>query len=241
MSILITGNKGFIGSGLVGDGIDLKDGVDIVSYRSKKKYDVVIHTAAKISVTESMKDPMEYVRTNVIGTMNMLKEHPEAHFIYLSTAGVYGEGLEHTVDSPIRPDSVYSVTKYTGECAVRMMAKSWAILRLTNVIGEGERGEPNVYQVFKKADVLPVFGDGLQTRDFIHVNEVRKVIMSFAQGTMQVPYNQIVNVGSGKSKTVLEVAREFDKPVRFFPARPGEIRNFGVKDAFNYFTESQRA
>lgn len=228
MSILITGNRGFIGSGLVGDGIDIKDDVDVVTYKAKKKYKVVIHTAAKISVTESMSDPLEYIRTNILGTLNMLKQHPEAHFIYLSTAGIYGEGMEHTVKSPVNPDSVYSATKYAGECLVKQIARSWCILRLTNVIGEGERGEPNVYQIFQKADVLPIYGDGLQTRDFVQVEHVRKVIMA------SVDKQGIFNVGSGVSRTVLSVAKEFNKPIKYLPARKGEIRHFGIKDAHNY-------
>lgn len=231
MSILITGNRGFIASGLKGDGIDIKDGVDICTYQAKRKYDVVIHTAAKISVTESMKEPEEYVRTNIGGTINMLKQHPESHFIYLSTAGIYGEGLYHIVASPLNPQSVYAFTKLAGEFMVQKMAKSWVILRLTNVIGDGERGEPNVYQIFKEADVLPIYGDGLQTRDFIHVDIVRSTIMK------SVDLNGVFNVGSGKSKTILEVAYEFNKPYKFLPKRIGEIRKFGIKDAFNYSTE----
>ncbi|MBX4216115.1 SDR family oxidoreductase, partial [Candidatus Parcubacteria bacterium] len=166
MSILLTGNRGFIGSGIKADfGIDIKSGLDIVDYKNadRTKFDVVIHTAAKISVTESMENPEEYVRTNVMGTLNMLRQHPEAHFIYLSTAGIYGEGTDHTIASEAKPESIYALTKYLGEFVVRAMARSWTIFRLTNVIGDGERGEPNVYQVFQKADVLPIYGDGLQT------------------------------------------------------------------------------
>lgn len=228
MNILITGNRGFIASGLQGDGFDIKGGVDVVTYKASSKYDVVIHTAAKISVPESMTNPEEYTRTNVMGTLNILKQHPEAHFIYLSTAGIYGEGLNHTINSPLKPDSVYASTKLAGEFLVKNIAKSWSILRLTNVIGEGERGEPNVYQIFKKADVLPIYGDGLQTRDFVDVETVRKVIFTamYKQG--------VVNVGSGISRTILSVAEEFKKPIKFLPARQGEIRNFGVADAFNF-------
>lgn len=222
-SILITGNKGFIASGLEGDGFDIKDGYDIINYKRKKCYDVVIHTAAKISVTESMEKPEEYFQTNVIGTLNMLKQHPKAHFIFLSTAGIYGEGTSHTVNSPINPDSVYAVTKVAGEFLVKTLAHSYCILRLTNVIGKGERGEPNVYQVFEKADVLPIYGDGMQTRDFIHVDKVRKAIME------AVDKQGVYNVGSGVSKTILDVAKEFNKPIKFLPARPGEIRHFGIK------------
>ena len=227
--VLITGSRGFIASGLTGDGVDIKDGVDIVIYHPVRDYNVVIHTAALVNVTESMNHPEEYVRTNIMGTLNMLQKHPEAHFIYLSTAGVYGEGMEHTADSPLKPDSVYASTKLAGEFLVRNLARSWAILRLTNVIGPGERGEPNVYQVFEKADVLPIYGDGLQTRDFIHVYEVRKVIMQ------SVDKQGIFNVGSGVSRTILDVAKEFKKPIKFYAARHGEIRNFGVKDAIDNF------
>jgi len=227
-SILRTGSKGFIASGLVGEGIDIKDGVDICTYKAKKKYDVVIHTAAKTSVVESEKNPASYFETNVNGTMNMVKQHPEAHFIYLSTAAIYGEGLDHTVNSIPQSSSTYAYTKYLGEGIIKRFARSWVILRLTNVIGEGERGEPNVYQVFEKADVLPIYGDGLQTRDFIHVDKVREVIMK------SLEKRGVFNVGSGVSKTIIEVAKEFNKPMKFLPARDGEIRNFGVKDAVNF-------
>ena len=176
MSILLTGSKGFIGSGLKGDGIDIREGYDILDYLPARKYDVVIHTAAKTSVTESMSFPEKYVKANILGTLNLLKAHPEAHFIYLSTASVYGEGLDHTVNSPLKPASIYASTKLAGEFIVQNLAKSWVILRLTNVIGPGERGEPNVYQIFQKEEALTIYGDGLQTRDFVHVDHVREAI-----------------------------------------------------------------
>lgn len=227
MSILITGNRGFIASGLEGDGIDIKDGIDIVTYKAQKQYDVVIHAAALTSVTESMRSPKAYYRTNVQGTLNMVQQHPEAHFIYLSTAGIYGEGTKHTVKSRVNPTSVYTKTKLYGENIIKEFAKSYVILRLTNVVGEGERGEPNVYQIFEREEVLPIYGDGLQTRDFVTVEHVRKVIMKC------VNLNGTFNVGSGVSKTIRQVAEEFNKPMKFLPARPEEIRHSGVADAFN--------
>lgn len=233
MSILITGNKGYIGSGLSGDGIDIKDGIDILNYKAKKKYDVVIHTAALTSVVDSEKNKMKYWKTNVYGTENIIKQHPEAHFIYLSTAGVYGEGNNHTVQSEVKPSSIYGWTKYFGEEAVKEYCNSWVIFRLTNVIGGGERGEPNVYQIFSNQDELTIYGDGLQTRDFVSIEFVRKVIMS------GINMSGIYNVGSGVSKTILDVAKEFNKPIKFMPERKGEIRNFGLKKyAINNITQS---
>ena len=238
MRRLITGNRGFIGSGLTGDGIDLKDGVDIRTYKGGRNYDVVVHTAALVSVTASMDNPEEYFSTNIEGTLNMVRQHPEAHFVYLSTAGVYGEGVDHTVKSPTLPTSIYAWTKLMGEVIIQAYAKSYSILRLTNVIGPGERGEPNVYHIFEKSDIIPVYGDGLQTRDFVSVDRVREVIELFCHQPFGFKRKDIVNVGSGVRKTVLDVAREFNKPIKFLPERPGEIKHFGVADAFHYSSKS---
>lgn len=227
-SILRTGHLGFIARGLEGDGIDLKDGVDILTYRAQKQYDVVIHAAALTSVTASADSPEEYWRTNVYGTLNMLRQHPESHFVYLSTAAVYGEGMDHTLSSPLRPGSIYALTKLRGEYLVQSYAKSWTILRLTNVVGDGQRDDPNVYQVFRSAKVITIFGSGLQTRDFIDVNVVRATIMKL----LDKP--GIFNVGSGVSKTIWDVARGFNKKIVRRLSRPGEIRNFGVKDAVHF-------
>lgn len=229
-SILVTGNKGFIASGLSGDGIDIKDGVDILTYSASKQYDVVVHAAALTSVTDSMTNPKKYFETNVLGTLNMVKQHPEAHFVYLSTAGIYGEGSSHTVDSTPQITSFYAATKLFGEYAIQRYAGSWAILRLTNVIGPGKKGEPNVYQCFDQENVCTIYGDGKQTRDFIHVEYVRQAIY------WAMRKHGIFNVGSGKSKTVLEVAEEFDKPIIFADARAGEIKEFGVKDVVDFNT-----
>ena len=233
MSILISGSRGFIASGLEGDGIDLKTGEDINTYEAKRQYDVVIHAAALTSVVESMKNPEGYVWVNVMGTLHMLKQHPEAHFIYLSTAGIYGEGLDHTVNSMPRPSSVYASTKLAGEYLVRNLAKSWCILRLTNVVGNGERDHQDVYRVFEREPVLPIYGDGMQMRDFINVTLVRATIERCARP----PYpTGVFNIGSGRSKKIIHVAREFGKPMKFLPAREGEIKLFGIADAFHYLT-----
>lgn len=232
-SILVTGNRGFIASGLdlENDGLDIKDGADILTYKAEKKYDVVVHTAALTSVTESMREPQNYFRTNVEGTFNIVKQHPESHFVYLSTVGVYGEGMYHTVKTPVNPPSVYCLTKYLGEEVVRFNAKSYLILRLTNVIGEKTDGEPNVYQVFQKEEELSIYGDGFQTRDFIRVEKVRQAIKSLYLE------KGIYNIGSGLRQSILDLASNFKKPIKFLPARHGEIRHSGVDDAFDFDSE----
>lgn len=240
MRILVTGHLGFIGSkvhqtlhdaGHQVTGIDNKlyginQDIRTFSLRTFPP-EIIVHTAALTSVTESMRFPERYNDVNVTGTLNMLrilKMNPSIQFIFLSTAGLYGEGISHTEESPLCPQSMYALSKMVGEAYIKMFAKNWLILRLANVIGEGEKGEPNVYQIFAKEQELTIYGDGLQTRDFVQATTVCSAIEKAIKNNI----SGIFNIGSGQTKTVLDVAKEFKKPYKFAPAREGEIHNFGV-------------
>ena len=236
MRILVTGHRGYIGSVLyrclegMPFGIDIKDGLDpendIVTFKNlaKNQYDVIIHTAAKVSVVNSVANPYEDALVNVVGTVNLLKLFPKAKFVYLSTSCLYGEGFNHTEDSPIKPESPYALSKYIGEKYIQLLSKNPLILRLGNVIGEGYRGEPNVYQIFAREKELTIYGDGLQTRDFVQIATVCGAVEKGIKNNV----SGIFNIGTGTSKTVLEVAKEFKKPYRFAPARRGEIHDFSL-------------
>jgi UDP-glucose 4-epimerase len=232
MNILITGHKGMIGgrlfeilskrSGVNVSGIDIADGTgDVRYFLQRKTYDIILHCAAKTSVTESMCKPQGNADTNILGTINMLDNNPDAKFIFLSTAGIYGEGKSHKETDKPFPLSPYAASKLAAEYYVKIMAKDYVILRLANVIG-GEKREPNVFQIFEKSDTLNIFGDGRQTRDFIHVNDVCRAVENSFDKT------GIFNIGTGKSVTILSVAKMFNKPIEFYPARAGEIKNFGL-------------
>ena len=227
-SVLITGYKGFIGKNLfnylkgkyVVKGIDMED--NICFHQATRKFDYVVHCAAQVSVVKSMVFPIEDALTNIIGTLNILKQHPDSKIIYLSTSCSYGEGYGHTEESPVNPQSAYAISKLCAEYYIKIFSKDWVILRLGNVVGKGTRGEPNVYMRFQKDSTLTIFGDGKQTRDYVDVKVVcRAIEKSFeAKG--------VFNIGSGSSKSVLEVAAEFDKPFQFAPKRTGEVHDFGL-------------
>lgn len=238
MRILVTGHMGFIGTHLCKllskkhdiTGIDLQEGNstrdDITRYSAVEgeDYDVVIHTAAQVSVPKSVANPKYDAITNIFGTLNIIEQFPNAKFVYLSTAGLYGEGMNHKEDDPICPTSPYGLSKFTGEQYVRLLTKDALILRLANVIGPGERGEPNVMQIFERESIITMLGDGLQTRDFVHVDIVCKAIKLGLEKNLSGVYN----IGTGKSKKLIDVAEFFNKEIRYAPPRKGDIYQFGL-------------
>lgn len=230
--ILITGYKGMIGSRLYSyleslkeyelKGIDIIDNTgDIRTLQSSEKFDIIIHCAALTSVIESIQKPKEYYETNVYGTFNLLNQFPYSKFVFLSTSAIYGEGLNHKeLDIP-HPKSPYAKSKLDAEYYIRCGAKDCIILRLSNIYG-GKKGERNVYQIFEEESILPIYGDGTAVRDYLHVDDLCKIIAN------NLDKHGIFNIGSGKIKSVLDIAKEFNKPTKFLSPRKGEIQTISL-------------
>lgn len=149
----------------------------------------VIHHAAQIDVQHSIKDPFFDAQNNILGTINVLemaKEYEVEKIIYASSAAVYGEPDYLPVDEkhPIKAMSPYGITKHTPEHYIKMYSElydlKYTIFRYSNVYGprQDPKGEGGVVSIFVDkmlAEERPViFGDGEQTRDFIHVYDIVK-------------------------------------------------------------------
>jgi UDP-glucose 4-epimerase len=149
----------------------------------------VIHHAAQVDVQHSIKDPLFDAHNNILGTINLLeisKEYEVEKIIYASSAAVYGEPDYLPVDEehPIKAMSPYGITKHTPEHYIKMYSKlydlKYTIFRYSNVYGPRQepKGEGGVVSIFVDkmlAEERPViFGDGEQTRDFIHVYDIVK-------------------------------------------------------------------
>jgi len=142
---------------------------------------------------------------------------------------------------PPQPASIYAATKYAQEDLVRIACEStgvgYAILRLQNVYGEGQSlNNPytGILSIFstriRMGKVLPLFEDGLETRDFVHVDDVVSAIVRCLE--TDSPPNTTINVGSGIATSVLDVATELsralNKPVNVQVTgeyRLGDIRH----------------
>ena len=214
---------------------------DVRSFHDCGGYDVVVHAAAYIDVAESVEKPVEYLENNAVATARVAKAcaGSGALLVYMSSAAVYGEpeSLPLREDHPTRPISPYGLSKLVGEQVLQVFARTYGLryvaLRLFNVYGPGQSSAyAGVVSRFveRAARGLPpvIYGDGLQTRDFVHVRDVaRAVHLCVERGVV----NEVLNVATGRPTTILELARLvcrlagigaeplFEKP------RPGDIRH----------------
>lgn len=222
---------------------DVRDG-EVVEL-AVRGVDVVVHLAALIDVAESVEKPDLYFDVNVFGTYNVVRAcRRVSSVVFASSCAVYGEPVRVPIDEehPLAPRSPYAATKVAGEAFVKAFAELYGyrpvILRLFNVYGPKQskayagvimeflrrvtRGEPPV-----------IFGDGEQTRDFIHIDDVVQAIMKVLTSDRACG---VYNVGSGRSVTINELAqlvlkltgRSDLRPI-YAPPRPGDIR-YSVAD-----------
>jgi len=198
--------------------------------------DAVIHAAAYISVEESWERPYEYMWNNVAATAKVAKQCADmgAHLIYISSAAVYGEPqrIPTSEDHPTRPLSPYGLSKLAGEQVAQMLAPKTAVLRLFNVYGPSQTGlYAGVIAKFlerAKRGLPPVvFGDGGQTRDFIHVSDV----VRFVEVVLERGVAGVFNVGTGRAASIRELAdlvirlARLDGGPVYAPPRPGDIKH----------------
>jgi UDP-glucose 4-epimerase len=200
-------------------------------------YDVqgVIHLAAKKSVEESVADPLRYWTENVGGLAALLRAMRSAQvsrLVFSSSAAVYGTPEVERVDEAARtaPESPYGRTKLVGEWMVRDAAAGYGIsavcLRYFNVVGcgspqladgKGANLFPRV--LFRMAQGLPVtvFGgdypttDGTCMRDYVHVQDLAEAHVAAADLTALPGCDEVINVGTGRGYSVLEVLEEFGR------------------------------
>jgi UDP-glucose 4-epimerase len=198
-------------------------GIPLVTQESMLKgklceVNAVVHAAAYISVEESIVKPEKYLINNSVNTYTLCKYISEInnkpHLVYISTAAVYGKPRQKFVseDHPVEPLSPYGLSKLLGEYEVDFFSKIYnlnaTILRLFNVYGSGQTGTyagvitKFVERACKNQPPL-IYGDGKQTRDFIHVEDVCEAIR-FA---ITKKINGTFNVASGKETTVQELAK----------------------------------
>ncbi|MCS7096339.1 MAG: NAD-dependent epimerase/dehydratase family protein [Nitrososphaerota archaeon] len=217
---------------------------DILSLKALRNVldsvDVVVHAAAYISVEESIKKPALYFRNNVAGTANIANAclRRGVKLIYISSAAVYGTPVHLPINEshPANPISPYGLAKLMGEEAVKFYARQglkYAILRLFNVYGPGQSSAYAgvITRFIERLSVNKppiIYGDGQQTRDFIHVYDVAEAIKLTMENNVE---NETLNIAAGTPVTINELAEHVTKlaglslkPV-FAKPRPGDIKH----------------
>ena len=203
-------------------GYFIKNGVKVINgdirkfeeiLKETENQDILIHLAAKISVSESILNPSETFEVNVDGTKNVLEACKRSNIkkvIIASSAAVYGESVpkiklkENTKTNPISP---YGKSKLVMEQEIRKNNINCIILRFFNIFGIGQTSEyagviTKFIEMISTNKPLEIFGDGMQTRDFVSINDVVESIYDAIKNGKNGTYN----IASGKAITINELA-----------------------------------
>jgi len=202
---LVTGHKGMIGTKLcklLPDyiGIDIKDGKNLLTCDLPKRIGVIYHLAAQTSVESSWHDPVHDM-DNLRMTARLVKEYPKAKIIYANSC------------ASVNPQSPYGFSKKVSGDYIKTFHANYVSCVFPNIYGV--EGGKSVVDLFKGKNEVTVYGDGLQTRDYVHVDDI-------VEGLLEARYwnKGEYFMGSGVSTTVLDLAG--NKKIHFAPSRKEE-------------------
>ena len=215
------------------------------------KPDAVMHLAAETHVDRSIDGPKQFIETNIMGTYNLLEasreylqtlsetEKKKFRFHHISTDEVYGslqDGCFFTEDTPYDPSSPYSASKASSDHLVRAWNKTFdlpvIITNCSNNYGPYQFPEkliPLVILKIMKGEMLPVYGNGLQVRDWLHVEDhVEAIYQVIQKGEIGETYN----IGANNQITNIEVVKMLCDYVDQHDGYP--VSGFSSRDLINF-------
>lgn len=238
---------------------DIRDKELVEKLFTEYEFDTVVHFAAESHVDRSIVEPEIFLTTNIVGTQTLLdaaKRHwklapedkysrdyrPGVRYLQVSTDEVYGalekEGM-FTETTPLSPNSPYSASKAGADMIVRAYCQTYGlpvnITRCSNNYGPYQFPEKLIPLMIHNAQTdkpLPVYGDGLQIRDWLHVRDHCAAIATVLE---RGEVGQIYNIGGNNEKANIEIVRlilkELDKPeslITYVKDRPGHDRRYAI-------------
>ena len=206
--------------------------------------DYVFHQAALKTVPESFNTPQNYNQVNIDGTLLLLEEslkNKVKKFVYASSSSVYGNtpSLPKKETDALSPISPYAVTKLAGEYYCSVFSNTYHLptisLRYFNVFGprQPERDGyspviPKFISSLLKNESPPIYGDGLQSRDFTYIDDV---VLANMLAVEREEVTGVFNVGKGENQnllTMIQVLNKFlnkDIKPRFLPSQKGDVKH----------------
>ena len=255
--------------------LDICDGEEIAKLFDEYDIDTVINFAAESHVDRSIEDPMVFIRTNVLGTATLLNIAKEkwsdgnggfregVRYLQVSTDEVYGslgpEGFFRE-DTPLDPHSPYSASKASADLIVKSYFDTFKmpvnITRCSNNYGPYQFPEKLIPLMINNClnhKSLPIYGDGLQIRDWLYVEDHCKAIdMVVRNGVL----GQVYNIGGHNERTNLFIVNSVisyihdhkdetvdDGLIKHVSDRKGHDRRYGIdpqkiKDALGWYPET---
>jgi dTDP-glucose 4,6-dehydratase/UDP-glucose 4-epimerase len=237
MKLLIIGSKGFIGSNLVNyfskqcevwemDIVLDCNNPRFISFEdmAKHKFDFCINCSGTANVSSSMQNPYNDFNLNTFNVFKFLENirlhNPDCKFITISSAAVYGNPVELPIkeDVPLAPVSPYGYHKLQSEQICEEFNRFWGIktvsLRIFSAYGEGLKKQLfwDLYQKFTKEPNIELWGTGEESRDFIYIGDIARIVELAMQHSS---FNaQVVNVANGEQVKISEAVNKFCKLLR---------------------------
>jgi dTDP-glucose 4,6-dehydratase len=223
--------------------------------RVMKGCDAVINFAAESHVDRSIKNPAEFIRTNVVGTQVMLDQaraHRVKRFIQISTDEVYGSVAKGYCDeeAQLRPNSPYAASKTASD----LLARSYFVTFNMPVIVTRSSNNFGPYQYPEKVIPLfitnaldglnlPLYADGSNTRDWIHVEDNCSAIVHVLEKGVN---GQVYNIGGGNelknielTKKILKIVGKPESLIKFVKDRPGHDKRYAL-DSYKLYKTGWR-
>jgi len=213
--------------------------------KATRGVDYIFHQAAIPSVSRSILDPKSTFESNALGTLNLLnaaKKYKVKKIVYASSSSIYGPNpvLPKQENMPPNPVSPYAVSKFAGEKLCQIFSKIYDLpticLRYFNIFGPRQNPHseyaaviPKFIFAFLNHERPIIYGDGEQTRDFTHVENVVEANLKALHSKFN--NGEIFNIACGKKTSILELLailnRIFSKNLKpyFKEKRPGEIKH----------------
>jgi dTDP-glucose 4,6-dehydratase len=225
--------------------VDIANAAAIEHVFSRHSYYAVVNFAAESHVDRSITSPENFIHTNIVGTSNLLdaaRRHGVKRFVQVSTDEVYGslgENGRFTELSPIDPSSPYSASKAAADLLVLAAHKTYGqdvvVTRCSNNYGPYQFPEKLIPVAILRVlagKPVPVYGDGLNVRDWIHVEDHCAAVFDVL---MQGRAGEVYNVGADSERKNLDLVRTIlahlgkgEELIEFVRDRPGHDRRYAI-------------
>jgi dTDP-glucose 4,6-dehydratase len=215
---------------------------------SMQNHDYVLHFAAESHVDRSINDASVFVQTNVLGTFNVLEAARNAGvktIIHVSTDEVYGSLLEGSADEncPLLPNSPYAASKAASDLLARSYFVTYGldvrVTRSCNNYGKYQFPEKVIPVFINKLDSkekLPIYGDGKNVREWIHVSDHARGIQTVLEKGKS---GEIYNIGTGSHLSNNDLASEIIRVMRLSDSMKSYVSDRQGHD-FRYSVDSQK-
>jgi len=224
---------------------DLVDRAAVDAVFEGRNFDGIMHLAAESHVDRSILEPAVFIRTNVLGTQNLLdcaRKHEVPRFLQVSTDEVYGTlgatGL-FTEETPLAPNSPYSASKASSDLLARAAFHTHGLpvvtTRCSNNYGPFQFPEKLIPLMINNAledRPLPVYGDGQQVRDWLHVDDHCRALVAVYEGGKP---GEVYNIGGNTElpnltvvRTLLSILGKSEDLIQYVTDRPGHDRRYAI-------------